>query len=495
MRREWPTDIGPVDLMCRDADDGWVAVEIKRVGTIDAVEQLCRYLERIRLDPALADVARRPRGATLQAAGARARRRPRHPLRGGRPRAAARRARARADALRVTHARLRESVSKARGNRLPRTSHRRTHRASEDSCAARARSLRSCSRPRPQAPQARPHRRLRLHAHQLAGRERRRGVRARRRRHARRRTAPFPTGGLGTGANLGSQGSVISSESGTSCSPSTPAATRSRTSGDARRARVAGRRSRRAASMPISLTLHDHVLYVLNAGGSARTSPASPSSTTSCAARRLDAPARRRQLPARRRFRSRRTARRSSSRRRLEHDRHVRRSTRTASPARRSSTRPSAGTTPFGFDFDKRGNVLDVRSRGLRFVVRRREERLALRDQRRRGDAPGRAVLARHEQGRPLRVHGERRQRNDLRLLGRPRRQPHAARSERRHRQPRRRQPSARRDPSAATASSSTCSSTGRTGRHVPHRRTTAASPRSAPQAACRAGDVGLAAD
>ena len=55
VRREWPTDIGPVDLMCRDADDGWVAVEIKRVGTIDAVEQLSRYLERIRLDPGKAD--------------------------------------------------------------------------------------------------------------------------------------------------------------------------------------------------------------------------------------------------------------------------------------------------------------------------------------------------------------------------------------------------------------------------------------------------------
>jgi len=50
VRREWPTDIGPVDLMCRDPDDGWVAVEIKRVGTIDAVEQLSRYLERIRVD-------------------------------------------------------------------------------------------------------------------------------------------------------------------------------------------------------------------------------------------------------------------------------------------------------------------------------------------------------------------------------------------------------------------------------------------------------------
>ena len=53
VRREWPTDIGPVDLMCRDAGDGWVAVEIKRIGTIDAVEQLTRYLDRIRLDPAM----------------------------------------------------------------------------------------------------------------------------------------------------------------------------------------------------------------------------------------------------------------------------------------------------------------------------------------------------------------------------------------------------------------------------------------------------------
>jgi RecB family endonuclease NucS len=53
IRREWPTDIGPVDLMCKDGDDEWIAVEIKRVGTIDAVEQLTRYLERIRLDPAL----------------------------------------------------------------------------------------------------------------------------------------------------------------------------------------------------------------------------------------------------------------------------------------------------------------------------------------------------------------------------------------------------------------------------------------------------------
>ena len=57
VRREWPTDIGPVDLMCRDGEDGWVAVEIKRVATIDAVEQLTRYLERIRRDPAMRECA------------------------------------------------------------------------------------------------------------------------------------------------------------------------------------------------------------------------------------------------------------------------------------------------------------------------------------------------------------------------------------------------------------------------------------------------------
>jgi endonuclease len=54
VRREWPTDIGPVDLMCRDPEDGWIAVEIKRVGGIDAVEQLSRYLERIQRDPEFA---------------------------------------------------------------------------------------------------------------------------------------------------------------------------------------------------------------------------------------------------------------------------------------------------------------------------------------------------------------------------------------------------------------------------------------------------------
>ncbi|MGI8920729.1 MAG: endonuclease NucS [Solirubrobacteraceae bacterium] len=55
VRREWPTDIGPVDLMCRDEAGAWIAVEIKRLATIEAVEQLTRYLERLKHDPALAD--------------------------------------------------------------------------------------------------------------------------------------------------------------------------------------------------------------------------------------------------------------------------------------------------------------------------------------------------------------------------------------------------------------------------------------------------------
>jgi RecB family endonuclease NucS len=55
VKREWSTEVGPVDLMCRDENGDWVAVEIKRVGTIEAVEQLTRYLGFIREDPAKSD--------------------------------------------------------------------------------------------------------------------------------------------------------------------------------------------------------------------------------------------------------------------------------------------------------------------------------------------------------------------------------------------------------------------------------------------------------
>jgi hypothetical protein len=56
VRREYPTDIGPVDLLCRDASGAAVAVEIKRTGEIDGVEQLARYLERLDRDSRLRPV-------------------------------------------------------------------------------------------------------------------------------------------------------------------------------------------------------------------------------------------------------------------------------------------------------------------------------------------------------------------------------------------------------------------------------------------------------
>jgi endonuclease len=56
VRREFPTPIGPVDLMCRDSAGVSVAVEIKRRGEIDGVEQLTRYLELLNRDPLLAPV-------------------------------------------------------------------------------------------------------------------------------------------------------------------------------------------------------------------------------------------------------------------------------------------------------------------------------------------------------------------------------------------------------------------------------------------------------
>jgi len=56
VRREHPTPIGPVDLLCRDADEAYVAVEIKRRGEIDGVEQLTRYRELLNRDALLAPV-------------------------------------------------------------------------------------------------------------------------------------------------------------------------------------------------------------------------------------------------------------------------------------------------------------------------------------------------------------------------------------------------------------------------------------------------------
>lgn len=56
VRREYPTQIGPVDLLCRDEEDGVIAIEVKRRGEIDGVEQLSRYLEFLNQDPVLSPV-------------------------------------------------------------------------------------------------------------------------------------------------------------------------------------------------------------------------------------------------------------------------------------------------------------------------------------------------------------------------------------------------------------------------------------------------------
>lgn len=56
IRREYPTEVGPVDLLCRGADGETVAIEIKRRGEIDGVEQLTRYLEFLNRDANLAPV-------------------------------------------------------------------------------------------------------------------------------------------------------------------------------------------------------------------------------------------------------------------------------------------------------------------------------------------------------------------------------------------------------------------------------------------------------
>lgn len=56
VRREYPTAIGPIDLVCRDTEGRLVAIEVKRRGEIDGVEQLARYMERLRLDSSLGEI-------------------------------------------------------------------------------------------------------------------------------------------------------------------------------------------------------------------------------------------------------------------------------------------------------------------------------------------------------------------------------------------------------------------------------------------------------
>ena len=68
VRREYPTDIGPIDLLCRDGSGATVAIEVKRRGEIDGVEQLTRYIARLERDPGPAAGAWRVRRAVDHAA-------------------------------------------------------------------------------------------------------------------------------------------------------------------------------------------------------------------------------------------------------------------------------------------------------------------------------------------------------------------------------------------------------------------------------------------
>ena len=56
VRREYPTAIGPIDLLCKDPAGTTVAIEVKRRGEIDGVEQLARYIERLQLDSSLGEI-------------------------------------------------------------------------------------------------------------------------------------------------------------------------------------------------------------------------------------------------------------------------------------------------------------------------------------------------------------------------------------------------------------------------------------------------------
>ena len=69
VRREFPTDIGPIDLLCRGGDGRAVVVEVKRIGDISGVEQLLRYQERLDRDPQFAPTVGHVRRAADQAAG------------------------------------------------------------------------------------------------------------------------------------------------------------------------------------------------------------------------------------------------------------------------------------------------------------------------------------------------------------------------------------------------------------------------------------------
>ena len=197
----------------------------------------------------------------------------------------------------------------------------------------------------------------------------------------------FPTGGLGTGANLGSQGAVILSENrnelfAVNAGSNSISYFKVKHDGLEWQATVPSN-----GAMPISLTLHDHVLYVLNAGGAPNITGFAVKgdglTPLAGSTRPLGAgsggPAQVCVL-----------AERQGARRHgegVEHDRHVRRRS-TASPARRR-TAAVGRPTPFGFDFDKRGNVLVSEAAGGASSYDVAKDGSISPISRRGGDAPG----------------------------------------------------------------------------------------------------------
>ena len=290
VRREWATDIGPVDLMCRDDADGWVAVEIKRIGTIDAVEQLSRYLERIRMDPALAR-PRRARGATLQTAGCRAGGGAGNSMCRGRSRGPARRARARPHVVRVTPARLASLRSRHGGIRLRPTLrgglivHRGTV-ALLVLCAGMLLAVGTAGAA------SKHHSAGSVYTLTNSPAGNAVAVFERAKDGTLTPNGTYPTGGVGTGSNLGSQGALILSENGHSlfavnAGSNTISQFRVTHDGLEWQATVPS-----GGATPTSLTQHGHVLYVLNAGGAGNITGFVVKHDELDAARRLDASAR-----------------------------------------------------------------------------------------------------------------------------------------------------------------------------------------------------------
>jgi hypothetical protein len=217
----------------------------------------------------------------------------------------------------------------------------------------------------------------------------------------------YPTGGTGTGSNLGSQGAVILSENGHhlfAVNAGSNSISQFRVTHDGLdwQATVPS-----GGASPISLTLHGRVLYVLNAGGAGNISGfvAKRNGLTPLAGstRPLGAGS---AGPAQVSFAPNGKTLVVTEKASSTIDTYAVGPHGVAGPP---IVNAAIGGTPFGFDFDKARQRSDFERDRIGIVVQRRCRRIALRDQRCGRHVPGCSVLARHEHERPLRVHRERR--------------------------------------------------------------------------------------